>query len=74
MPVPGPTVVLVAVKVSAVNPADTFIRSRRYPTPVTLLFVGSLAMKGVMDERRRSECKMLAISFGSSPKMSQRAD
>jgi hypothetical protein len=38
VPVPGPTVVLV-VKVPAVNPADTFIRSGRYPTPMPLPFV-----------------------------------
>jgi D-arabinose 1-dehydrogenase-like Zn-dependent alcohol dehydrogenase len=40
VPVPGPTDVLVAVEVSAVNPADTFIRSGRYPTPMPLPFVG----------------------------------
>jgi NADPH:quinone reductase-like Zn-dependent oxidoreductase len=34
VPVQGPTVVLVAVEVPAVNPADTFIRSGRYPTPM----------------------------------------
>jgi NADPH:quinone reductase-like Zn-dependent oxidoreductase len=39
VPVPGPTVVLVAIEVSALNPADTFIRSGRYPTPMPLPFV-----------------------------------
>ena len=39
VPVPGLTDVLVAVEVSAVNPADTFIRSGRYPTPMPLPFV-----------------------------------
>jgi NADPH:quinone reductase-like Zn-dependent oxidoreductase len=38
--VPGPTDALVAVEVSAVNPADTFIWSGRYPTPIPLPFVG----------------------------------
>jgi hypothetical protein len=38
-PVPGQTDALVAVEVSAVNPADTFIRSGRYLRPMPLLFV-----------------------------------
>ena len=41
VPVPGSTDVLVAVEGSAVNPADPFIRSKRYPTPMPLPFVGA---------------------------------
>ncbi len=39
VPVPGPTVVLVAGEVAAVKAADTFSRSGRYPTPMPLPFV-----------------------------------
>lgn len=39
VPVPGPTDLLVAVELVAVNPVDTFIRSGRYPTPTPFPFV-----------------------------------
>jgi NADPH:quinone reductase-like Zn-dependent oxidoreductase len=38
-PEPGPAEVLVAVRVVAANPADAFIRSGRYATPVPFPFV-----------------------------------
>lgn len=40
LPVPGPRDDLVAVEVAAVYPADIFIRSGRYPTPMPQPFDG----------------------------------
>ncbi|MGC8472182.1 MAG: NADPH:quinone reductase [Acidimicrobiales bacterium] len=39
VPAPGPTDVLVAVELVAVNPVDTYVRSGRYRTPVSFPFV-----------------------------------
>jgi NADPH:quinone reductase-like Zn-dependent oxidoreductase len=48
VPVPGPTDVLVAVEVAAVNSAATFIRSGRYPTPMPLPFVVGRDLDGTV--------------------------
>ena len=48
VPVPGPTDVLVAVEVAAVNPAATFSRSGRYLTPMPLPLVVGRDLVGTM--------------------------
>jgi len=49
-PRPGPTDVLVDVRVSTVNPVDTFVRSGLFPTPGTFPLVISRDLAGTVRE------------------------
>lgn len=48
VPAPGPTDVLVAVEVVAVNPVDTLIRSGAYPTPTPFPFIVGRDLAGTV--------------------------
>ncbi|OIK07515.1 NADPH:quinone reductase [Streptomyces monashensis] len=49
-PVPGPTDVLVAVRATAVDPVDTFVRSGLFPTHLTFPFVVGRDLVGTVAE------------------------